>query len=139
MLVKEAKKFFGRYWKSIAWSLIIAYLLFIPGNDLPHNKFLDSIPHLDKIVHFVLFTILAFLLHVEKKIVRKELNFADHLILILIAVIYGGFTEIIQRLIIFERTGSWFDFLTDLSGIFSGILIFLVFRRSIDRWFLRTP
>lgn len=138
-VLKEAGRFFGRYWKSITWSLLIAYLLFIPGNDLPHNKFLDSIPHLDKIVHFVLFTVFTFLLYFEKKIANKVIRTVDHIQLILIAATYGACTEIIQGLMIFERTGSWFDYLTDLIAIASGTLIFLAFQKSIDRFFLRTP
>ena len=137
--LNKAGIFFRRYWKSIIWMLVIAYLLFIPGNDLPHNKFLDSIPHLDKIVHFVLFTVFTFLLHFEKKIAFKVIRITDHIQIILIAAAYGACTEIVQGLKILERDASWLDYLTDLTGITSGILIFLAFQKFIDRFFLRTP
>ena len=130
--------FFGRYWKSIGWALVIGYLLFLPGNDLPHNKFLDSIPHLDKIVHFILFTTFCFLLHFERKVVAKKLTGKDFIVLTAIAILYGGITETIQ-LLIPERSCSWGDLLTDLTGITAGILIFKLSEKIIDRYYLPTP
>lgn len=133
------KRTLRAYWKSIVWAMLIAYLLFIPGNDLPRYKFLDSIPHLDKIVHFILFTTFTFLLHFEKKIAIKKLTPSDHIKLSLIVLAYGGITEIIQGLMIYERTGSWYDYLTDILGLTTGIIIFLLSEKLINRYFLPTP
>ena len=77
--------------------------------------------YLDKVVHFLAFLILTFLLDIS---LRDPINFQRYAILFLIA--YAGFIEFIQYFLPY-RSAEIFDFLSDLLGI----LVYLYFAPKI--------
>jgi VanZ family protein len=77
--------------------------------------------YLDKVVHFLAFLILTFLLDIS---LRDPINFQRYAILFLIA--YAGCIEFIQYFLPY-RSAEIFDFLSDLLGI----LVYLYFAPKI--------
>jgi VanZ family protein len=127
---------FRRYWKSIIWAIIMAIGLFTPGDKLTERKFFH-IEHFDKILHFLIFGFLQFLIlfdmHLSQVIISRRHIFASSLI----CIFYGIVTEIVQFLFVSEREGSIYDLLADIIGILLSILFFFLIRDFIDRWFHR--
>lgn len=119
---------------SIIWSVIILVFLCLPGKDLPEWSFFDIIPFFDKIVHAGLFLILAFLLicGIYKPQIPQDL-LKIILIVIFIALSYGGLTELLQKLIATNRTADVFDWIADIIGSILGILLFLLFLKFNKR------
>ncbi|WP_300727589.1 VanZ family protein [uncultured Bacteroides sp.] len=94
--------------------IIICYLsLFKP----PQTE-LDSIPHIDKLVHLCMYGGLTCIIWTEylyhhKTINAKRLVFAG----ILLPICMSGMIEIIQATCTDNRSGDWFDFLANTLGV----------------------
>lgn len=107
-----------------SWALIILILCCMPGNKFPHLKYAFPIP-IDKMVHFILFFVLGFLL-------LRALNGLDvytsfsraGIFTILYCLAYGILIEILQGLVFTSRSAEIMDALADLTGAFGGVIIF---------------
>ena len=96
--------------------LVSLYLFFAPFEDGP-----EIFPHLDKIAHFSIF----FLMIVFLIIGRLKKIYA-----LIFCILYALVTEIVQTFLNY-RTGSIFDFVSDILGITFGIFfIFLLEKRA---------
>lgn len=126
--------FIKSYYKSLLWAMVIIVLLLIPGNKLPHNK-LINIPHLDKIVHFILFMVLAYIMIFDTWVLKKKLETRHITLILVISIVFAGLTEIYQYYLIVFRTGSIFDFMADVLGILLASIIFRYMGNSINRLF----
>ena len=91
--------------------LISLYLFFAPLKD--HDPVI--FPHLDKVAHFSIFFLMTIFLIVG----RLKRNYA-----LIFCILYALFTEIVQTFLNY-RTGSIFDFISDILGI--SFAIFFVF------------
>ncbi len=114
--------------KSIIAAAIILFLSVITTPSInPGNLF--NFPHIDKIVHFILYAGLSFILLMDYNNLRlkksKKLNIFVPLI---IAVIYGGLIELVQ-IIIPGRSGELLDFVFDIGGALTGVLIFFLYQK----------
>jgi VanZ family protein len=127
-----------RYWKSSVCVIIIGYLLFTPAKDLPKISFLNF-KNSDKLIHIFLFMTLEYFLLIERKDAFDKLKYRTILKISCFAIFYGGFSEIIQLLLIKSRTGSWFDFLADCIGVIVAYCVFSVYTRVINRSSSPTP
>ncbi len=82
----------------------------------------------DKIVHFILFGLLAFLLlwgYRKKTVSENTLCLKKRFILtLIISIAYGGLTEILQKHVFINRYGSLYDFIADAIGCVIGVLAF---------------
>jgi VanZ family protein len=113
---------------SVLWATVIAVLTLIPAPEIPDTPFLN-IPHFDKIVHFFLFGILAFLLmqeFLEKKI-RNGKSRVSIALSFLIPLIYSALIEFFQ-IYIPGRGADLYDLLANFAGIISGVVTFLALR-----------
>jgi len=125
------------YLKLIVWIVVIGYLCFSSGDSLNNLKINSIIPlwlqpHMDKVVHFTMFFILAFLiksLHWQTAISNRL--FYTYLGL---AVVYAASTEIIQSYCIATRSGDILDFGADLIGMALSVLVFPYWPRFV-KWF----
>lgn len=91
----------------------------MPAEDLPEAP-LFLIPHFDKLVHLGLYLILTVLL-------IKPIKFYHLPVVICIliyTVLYGGGIELIQNFFTVNRSGSWYDLLSDVAGSIIGLLIY---------------
>ena len=99
--------------------LISLYLFFAPFDDDGPEIF----PHSDKIVHFSIFFLMTIFLVVG----RLNRNYA-----LIFCILYALVTEIVQTFLNY-RTGSIFDFLSDILGItFAIFFIFFLEKRAKD-------
>ncbi len=108
---------------AILWSLLILWVLSVPGSSFPKTPFL-AIPHFDKLVHLGIFAVFTFLLGygLSKQPARWCQKYV-YTITLLLGVIYSMLTEVVQHIFLAERTGDFWDFIADVAGCLVGILI----------------
>jgi hypothetical protein len=110
----------------LVWTIVILVAVLLPKEDMitkPH--FLVDIPHIDKVVHTVLFGVFAFLL--AKVLKAKSFRIKILCIIsIAIALIFGLLTECLQKILYdyIQRDFSWLDFLADSVGVSLALIIF---------------
>ena len=97
----------------VAVVLLSLVVLFAPRTPSEH-----AIPNLDKVVHAVLFLLLA---------ATTWWRFAGHRVGLLAVVVYGAVSEVIQATVITSRDGDVRDFLADAAG---ALLAWL----AVSRW-----
>ena len=119
-----------KFWKSILWTAVIAFLLLLPGDKIPEKKLLD-IPNLDKVVHAGLFMLLEFLLLFDAKSLVNSKSISLKLTVLTIG--YALLTEGLQYFFTVSRTGDWFDFFADVTGILIGWVVFLLYSNIITQ------
>ena len=95
--------------------LISLYLFFAPFEDGP-----EIFPHLDKIAHFSIFFLMTLFLIIG----RLKRNYA-----LIFCFLYALFTEIVQTLLNY-RTGSIFDFISDILGVTFAIFIIFFLEKN---------
>ena len=117
---------------AILWAAVIALLCLLPQSAFYSPSFLHKLPA-DKIVHFGMFFILAFLAF-RPLALRSQLGFrkTDYrlLLLILLLVFYGGFTELAQGWFTKTRHTELSDFIADCVGILAGFVACMLFYRK---------
>lgn len=115
----------------ILWSLIILWLISIPGSNMPKTPLL-AIPHLDKLVHFGIFVVFAFLLNYGlSKQASVFCQKQQYTISLLIGVIYSAGTELLQYIVISARSAEFWDFVANFTGCVVGVLVFKYGRRLL--------
>ncbi len=114
---------FTQYAKSIAilWTLLIFFLCFIPGKDLPHL----NIPLVDKWTHMVLFGMFTIFWHNT----ARSNSFGLKLILLIIATFLGWLVEYVQGHYVQGRSQDNMDTLADAIGGLIGIILFTLYVR----------
>jgi VanZ family protein len=107
-------------------------MLFTPGNQLPKVRFINFYGA-DKLIHFLIFMILQFLLLLETFRPFYELKSKKIWIITGITIIYAVLSEVIQLFLINYRTGSIFDLLADLCGITFAFGLILICKSIKDQ------
>jgi VanZ family protein len=111
-------KFFTSRKIAISWFIIMTGLFFIPGTALP-KKQLD-LP-LDKLIHIGFFALLLFLWRSAFSSGKKFYN----TYLFIAAVVYGLLIEILQGLIVPQRSFDIYDLYADAFGALLGLLVWM--------------
>ena len=111
----------------VIWLVVIFILSTLSGssfNKIPTFK----IPHLDKIIHFIMYFILQFIVVAEyyKNSANKYKPAKFFTLSILFSITYGGIMEILQEYIFTSRTGSLADFLANSIGAIIGSFALLL-------------
>ena len=117
--------FFRKTWPALLWALLILALCALPGSTIPHLKFLDWLRP-DKIVHFILFGVLSFL------IIRGLLEQTSYprlipparKVAVVFSGIYGIVIELLQEYVFTSRTGEVYDAVADFIGALIGLWFF---------------
>lgn len=116
---------------SIFWFLIILWIISIPGGSIPKSSLL-KIPHIDKVIHAVVFAVFTFLLSygflMQKKVLLGRYPYTFSF---LIGVLYSIITEWIQLRFVIARSGELLDLLADMTGCLAGIVLFDYLKRFI--------
>jgi VanZ family protein len=110
---------------ALGWAFVVFIAISLPGSRLPDSDLL-KLPHFDKLVHTVLFFVLAILLAYGffkqgKNTISGRHYFTFTLVL---GIIYGMLTELLQYWLISERHGNLWDFAANIIGTVFGLLIF---------------
>jgi VanZ family protein len=86
-----------------------------------------SFPGADKIVHFLIYLVFMSVVIFEH---RSSAGKPGQLILLsLFPVLFGSLMELLQAFLTSSRSGSWLDFLANLAGIFTAILISFLIKK----------
>lgn len=110
----------------IFWTIVILTLLFAPSSAFSHEPKLLCFPGMDKVVHFILFSVFSFLLYKLVQIKKRYNHKIISELILCVVTLFGLITEVAQGLTfnILKRTFSLFDLLTDVSACIVVILIF---------------
>src|SRR5256885_6859639 len=117
-------KWSQQIWIALAWSLLTQVLLSLPGSVFPSHG-LFSIPYLDKIAHFGLFSGLVFwwsLFFCYKKN-PPGITWKVICSIALICFAYGFMMEFVQRNFIPNRSFEIDDMIADLVGTLIGYIV----------------
>ncbi len=108
---------------SIIWTAVVIYLHVI-RIQLPQDKPLFQFPHGDKVVHFTLFAVLTLLWSITMEHLRgRSSTLATVLFLILCSSFLGAMLEYIQHILPAQRDGDWLDWIADVIGSITGIVL----------------
>lgn len=112
-----------KYYKTIIVLTFVLLLSLSPSSSVPKISFIN-IPQLDKFVHFFMYLSLAFISFIDiKKNIKKPTKLLI-LSVIFSFIVMSGIIEIIQENFISGRSGSYFDLLANILGIFCAGFIF---------------
>lgn len=113
---------------TILWIFTAFVLCTIPTDTIPNPRL--NIPHMDKLVHFVIFFVMSALLSLTfEQLTRWNLR-KIYLLAILTALVYGGLLEILQHFY-FNRSGDMMDLLADIAGGIAGCLCYPIIKRVL--------
>jgi VanZ family protein len=113
---------------SIIVALVILYLSLSGSETFDQVPFLN-IPHLDKLMHFMMYFFFMSVLIFEN---RKTIKSTSHLFLLaLIPLLYGITMEVLQMSVTENRSAEFLDFVSNTAGIFASVLLWLVIKNVI--------
>jgi VanZ family protein len=120
-----SKAIFKGYWPITVWAVLIFGLHILPSEHIPKPP--DWNISFDKVVHFVLFAVLSFLL-LEIGNQNKKRNSYSILLIALICITYGFLMESVQILVP-GRQFHLLDLIADSFGVIAGLLGYLGFSK----------
>jgi VanZ family protein len=123
---------FRYFWPGITWVIFILFLTGMPGQYIPVvSGFWDQMKP-DKLVHtFIFMVLVTFMLYgIEKQEGTGKYTLLIRISVIVLSVLFGGGTELLQKYLFTNRTASWADFAADCSGVLIGLFVYL-------KWFLK--
>ncbi len=109
----------GRFRAAILWSILILVICLMPSGTVP-GLGLFSRFHLDKVVHAILYGVLAFLLVKAFAIDGRPLRKGTLIFAVLVSIAYGAAIELLQEIPILRRSAEWGDLLADAGGAILG-------------------
>ena len=116
-------KIFYSVWPATLWSALILVLLTLPGSVFPSEGLL-GVPHLDKVVHIILFGFFVYAWTLYFRNNSKEQRFTI-LFFVLTACAYGIIMEYVQRDYIPNRSFDPGDVVADCAGsLLAGAYLF---------------
>jgi len=125
-------KFITSFWKTIIWAGIVLFLSLASGDNLPHPRWL-MLPHIDKVVHFIMYFIFALvLIHDLKRSGKMRPHYSRNkiiLISVLIVITWGGILEILQQIPAIHRNGDFSDVLANAAGAALAAAFYRIFGR----------
>lgn len=100
---------------------------------IPQQEEIITFPYFDKVVHFVMYFIFSLLYIFENfrsTPAKKQKPANLYLITILLSILIGGVIEIIQSDLTTYRSGEIIDWVSDMSGSITAIIIAELFRHA---------
>lgn len=112
---------FFKYWKSILTFLLILHLSFAPPSEF--KKIPTLFENEDKLIHLLMYMGFTAVLMFDVSCNMKQWGSNRKLITLIsigFPIFVGGAIEILQPIIAFPRTASWFDWYADICGALLG-------------------
>jgi hypothetical protein len=126
------RKLSGNLLVPFGWTVITIILLCLPGSDLPHSGFIDSIRNLDKLIHLVLFGGIVVLWgtwsHLRTSNDQEWFKFVCGATLATITL--GIAMEYVQLYLIPNRDFDKADISADIAGAIAGFGYLIIHRRK---------
>ena len=119
----KIKIFLHTFWKSI---LIISGILYLSFASPSTFKDVPTFANEDKFVHLLMSAGLTGILMFDFRQYARNRNTsitAFLILCILFPVLLGGVVEIIQPIYFPPRTADWFDWFSDITGVFVGWMV----------------
>ena len=119
----KIKIYLHTFWKSI---LIISGILYLSFASPSTFKDVPTFANEDKFVHLLMYAGLTGILMFDFRQYARNRNTtktAFLIICILFPVLLGGIVEIIQPIYFPPRTADWFDWFSDITGVFVGWMV----------------
>lgn len=110
---------------AMLWTLLILFLCFLPGKDLPEV----NVPLIDKWAHVILFGVFTFLWHGTV----PTRSYSYKIILLAAAVFLGGLVEYVQGHYVPQRSQDMMDVLADSIGGILGIIVYTAIYARVNR------
>ncbi len=113
---------------------IVLLLTLMPSDDIPSV----SIPHIDKVVHFVMFGALSVVFLFDCSRYVGRVSYGRLIAVAMFSSLSGGVIELLQGMMGMGRGADWFDFLADSLGAFLmplalyPVIRYLVFNYSLE-------
>jgi VanZ family protein len=100
------------------WTVIVFFMHVIHVD--PHSVSRFKIPHADKVVHFTLFLVLAFLWTRAQRYFNPHSKRSAVFFILVICASYGGMLEWLQSQLGSNRMSDWKDWIADVLGTCTG-------------------
>lgn len=127
--MSRLKSFIKYNLASALWALLILVLCLMPGKDLPSVTILEF----DKLVHFVIYLLLALLMYYGWKKQDLFLSLHQHTVvkILIITFAYGFAVEVIQELFTADRHFDILDALANSTGAVAGCYLTAFLKKKI--------
>ena len=112
----------------ITWILVITFLSLIDLSSIDIEIKTKYWIKFDKIVHFVFYFTLTFLLFNSFTVKKIKIN--AQLISVIIAVIYGIIIEILQDIVPTKRSFDYFDIVANTLGSLTMLIVLNYFKKK---------
>ena len=127
---------FLRYnWPGLCCLAIILVLTGIPGNYMPSIQSFWNWLGPDKVAHLVMYGTFSYLLlrgfQKQTQFPGLQSNFVIYAMLI--GIIFGAFTEVMQRYVFSGRNANIYDFLANVTGCFAGLAVYYLINRKLKK------
>lgn len=123
--------FFRHNFFALFWLLFIAAVCLIPGRNVPLS------PHVsfDKLFHTAIFGCLTFqmIIGLKKQYTFKRLRYHAAPISIVFSIFYGLLMELLQGIILLDRSFEIMDVLANTIGVMGGWLLFTLIFLKMDK------
>jgi len=116
-----------QYKFSILLAIVISLLSLAPSSRFPISSIWD-IPHIDKIIHMLMYASLGFVALIESRCTRPCRGY--HFIILLGILLASALIEVLQATVVLSRGAEWVDVLANLVGLVASYLAF----RLIGGW-----
>lgn len=114
-----------KFWRpTLLWMLFIFLLSSVPGRDIPKIQ----IPHLDKVFHFIEYSVLGVLMVRSLVRTRPGVPIPGSAVLAAVLVILFAFSDEWHQTFIPGRSSEWGDIGVDAVAAVLGICFFLIVR-----------
>jgi VanZ family protein len=120
------KRKFVRYFIPALWILLISYISFADFSGIDEKSI--KIPQFDKIVHFLMYFSLTYILIVSRIFRLKHYK----IFAVCFGILLGIIAELLQHFIFTYRTGDIMDFIFNSIGIFTSFLFYNKLEKVID-------
>jgi len=118
-------KLIKHYHKTVLLTFVILFLSLYNFEDV--YQVAQKIPYADKYVHSIMYFGITIVFLFEHYIETWKMNKKDY-VMNFYPLILGGVIEIIQGVFTESRSGNWYDFIADLSGILIANILFLMIK-----------
>ena len=116
--------FIKKYWASITWAVVLAFLMLLPQESFPQSELLGY----DKLGHLGVFSILSFLILLgkNKSTDKKKIEKNDLIKTLIICIVYGVVLESFQS-VVPGRMTDIYDLIANTIGAIVGVGVFSTF------------
>lgn len=112
---------------ALGWAIVITVVSSIPQLQI---KSAVGIPELDKYVHVIIFSILAFLLSGALQGHIKALRSSKQVLMVFALIVVFGALDELHQASVAGRTSSWRDLVADALGGFIGAYLYQFFNNN---------